>query len=147
VLLCRTINADIIAVQQQHDSPGKDVPIDYRVDEHRKLVSTRLHGVVTEADLRAYAERNARDAGSLRCDRAIVEVAPDAELNISHELITAFSLGNDRATLPTRRVAVVASTDLSYGYARMFQGFREDPNAEVQVFRTRADAKAWLGLA
>ena len=42
------------------------------------------------------------------------------------------------------KIAVVASKDLAFGLMRMYQVFREDELAEVNIFRTEREARAWL---
>jgi hypothetical protein len=44
--------------------------------------------------------------------------------------------------------AVVAKTDLLFGFARMYQSLAEvqDAPAEIEVFRTEEAARKWLGL-
>jgi hypothetical protein len=44
------------------------------------------------------------------------------------------------------KVAVVAPEDVSYGLARMYEGFTNDVPWEFVVFRAAAAALAWLGL-
>jgi hypothetical protein len=44
---------------------------------------------------------------------------------------------------PTRS-AIVAPNVLQFGFARMYQTVQANPQLEVQVFRSRADAIAWL---
>ena len=47
-----------------------------------------------------------------------------------------------------RRLAVVTPTDLHFGLVRMFEAFWGEvgPEEDVHVFRTAAEAKAWLDL-
>ncbi len=46
------------------------------------------------------------------------------------------------------RTAVIAETDLLYGFARMYQSLTEvrDAPSTVEVFRTEIEARKWLGL-
>ena len=44
-----------------------------------------------------------------------------------------------------RRIVIVAPSDVIYGVARAFQCFAECAGLTCKVFRTMAEAKAWLG--
>ena len=123
------------------------MPIDYRIDAREHLVVTTIYGRVDEAQVRAHAAKAARDPNVQRCDRALVDIAADVEALIESKVISELSLPNADVPSP-RRVAVVAPSDMSYGLARVFQGYRESAgDGVVQVFRTRAEAERWLGIA
>ncbi len=55
----------------------------------------------------------------------------------------------DRADLPGHhaRLAVVAPQDYVFGLARMYETLRGGAPGQIRVFRDRAAAEAWLGLA
>ena len=42
------------------------------------------------------------------------------------------------------KVAMVASSDLSFGVSRIYEVFREDNQTEVKVFRKIEDGRRWL---
>jgi len=44
------------------------------------------------------------------------------------------------------RRAVVVTSDLLFGMARMYQILRDEPTDELEVFRTLDDALRWLGI-
>lgn len=125
------------------------MPITYRIDEGQKLVVTTVVGRISEAEVRAHAASAERDPRVHACDRSIVDItesaAPSFDGRVISELaMTAQGLGE---LLSVRRVALIAPTDASYGLARVFQGFREGTGGgEVQVFRNRPEAEAWLGV-
>jgi hypothetical protein len=55
----------------------------------------------------------------------------------------------DRADLPGHhaRLAIVAPQDYVFGLARMYEALRGGAPGQIRVFRDRAAAEAWLGLA
>jgi hypothetical protein len=59
------------------------------------------------------------------------------------ELVRAFSRINARDS----RLAIVASSDLVYGMARMYEQLRSDASEEIRVFREMEPARSWLGQA
>ena len=124
------------------------MPITYRIDEREKLVVTTIRGRVDEIDVRKHAAITARDPRVHACPRAIVDIAPDVESSVESGVVSELSMTPMPIDEPPgRRVAVIAPTDSSYGLARVFQGFRTGTGgSEVQVFRARAQAEAWLGI-
>jgi hypothetical protein len=42
------------------------------------------------------------------------------------------------------RSAIVAPNSLHYGLARMFQTLSNNPQIDMRIFKTRAEAEAWL---
>jgi hypothetical protein len=60
------------------------------------------------------------------------------------EAATTFR-GLDTTVFETR-VAILATSDVAFGLARMYQSFRGDSTVEFEVFRDRAAALEWLGL-
>jgi len=47
---------------------------------------------------------------------------------------------------PGSQMALVAGSSLAYGMARMYQSHREHARLAVGVFRSLAEAHAWLGI-
>ena len=46
----------------------------------------------------------------------------------------------------SRRMAIVASSPITYGYARSFEGQHGDAD-EIRIFDDMAAARAWIGLS
>lgn len=124
------------------------MPITYRIDEREKLVITTIRGRIDEAEVRAHAAATARDPRVQACPRALVDIAADVETSVGSGVVSELSMTSTATEEPPgRKVAVIAPTDSTYGLARVFQGFRTGTGGgEVEVFRTRAEAVAWLGI-
>lgn len=58
--------------------------------------------------------------------------------------VAQFVARNQRP-MPPSRVALVASIDVNFGLARMFEALRQDPRTAVRVFRDYDEAVAWAG--
>ncbi len=86
----------------------------YRILPERNLIVTRAHGVLREEELLA------RKRALLSQDEA------------------------DAAKLEGCRLAIVASEDLVYGMARMYEMQVGALPPSVGVFRDMAEAEAWL---
>ena len=124
------------------------MPITYRIDEREKLVVTTIRGRIDEAEVRAHAAVTARDPRVHACARALIDIGSDVETSVESGVVSELSMTPTPTDEPPgRKIAVIAPTDSTYGLARVFQGFRTGTGGgEVQVFRTRAQAEAWLGI-
>jgi hypothetical protein len=117
------------------------MPADYRIDRSERVIYSRAWGVLTDQELAA--------------NRAALYADPDFEpdlaqlydfTDVTEVQITSPALRELASTTrfsPDARRAVVVSTDVAFGMARMYsivsgrEGF-------IQVFRDRASAVQWL---
>lgn len=68
-----------------------------------------------------------------------------AQLNVRApevRLLAMFILGRQPSPPPSR-VAFVTARDVDFGFARMFEVYREHPSTEVQAFRDYDEAVSW----
>jgi hypothetical protein len=123
------------------------VPINRRFGDQPGTFYTVLAGRVTDQELLSYYSRliAAHDKSPWRelVDGTQVTemVLTAAGLNQLADMIEA-NLEQVRGG----RVAMVATSDLTYGVFRMWELQRESLDYEVRVFRQLALALAWLGL-
>jgi hypothetical protein len=117
------------------------------IDLARQLICTRAWGVVTHEDLTVTRSRMIADP-AFRSDlrqlydmRDVTSIAATvAEVRQIASYSSPFGSGVRRA--------FVASKDSTYGLVRMFALNREANGGQeqIEVFRSLADAEAWLGL-
>jgi hypothetical protein len=127
------------------------MPIDVRVDHPRRLVVARASGVLTDGEVFAYQQgtwSRAEVAGydELADMTGVVRIELPSAARARE--LASVSAGMDRPGAPSR-LAIVAPQDQAFGLGRMYQAFREmDPRSakEVAVFRTAAEALAFLGV-
>jgi hypothetical protein len=127
------------------------VPLQYWVDENRKLVVAKADGVMTDEEVFSYQ----RDAWSRR------ELAGYAELvdmsEVEHIDLPSVDRIRELAKVAAEmdlgagssKLAIVATRDFAFGLARMYETYRElqTGNAKpVGVFRTLQEAMDFLGL-
>ncbi len=124
--------------------------VDYTYDEENNVLYTRFFGVVVEKDFRDQAEAVASDSRIKPGVRELVDLSGIEDAEVSS---TAFetNIRIDSAhgeKLAGMRTAIVAKTDLLYGFSRMYQSLSEvkDAPSTVEVFRTEKEAREWLGL-
>jgi hypothetical protein len=116
----------------------------YTIDRARQLVRTRAWGVLSTADLQDSTSRLMADARfdsgyrSLVDLREVAGVSADMEALAQTAAVPLFAEGVRRA--------IVASSDVAFGVARMYAAFAARTGGDVQVFRELEDAKEWLGL-
>ena|SRR5579864_8950532 len=114
--------------------------------QHRLVVTTE-EGRVTLADMLANQDRLLNDP---EFDPEFNQLS-DATLATDTDLSTnnIRMLYQRKIFSPNSRRAVVATNAFTYGMARMLQSYVElSPNpTQVAVFRDRASALKWLGLA
>ena len=109
------------------------------------LVLSKVIGTLTERDLvqRAYATRDdPRFHPNLRqlLDLRDIEVAPEIDGSIIRRLATL------KWYAPDAKRAMVATDDIVFGLARMYQMLREESHSGIHVFRSMDEALAYLDL-
>jgi hypothetical protein len=128
------------------------MPIEYRIDHDRRLVLAAGRGTVTDDDVFGY-QREVWSRPDVAGYDEFVDMSRVAEIAVPSvdrvRQLAALSAGMD-APDTASKFAVLAPQDVAYGLGRMFQAYRElNPRGtkEVGVFRTRAEALAFLGVA
>jgi len=124
--------------------------VEYTYDEENNVLYTRFYGVVTDRDFKDQGEAVAKDeriGPGVRelVDLSGIEGTEASQSGLAHNIQIDNTV---REKLAGMRTAVVAKTDLLYGFARIYQSLAEvkDSPAVVEVFRTEEEAREWLGL-
>ena len=124
--------------------------VEYTYDEEMKVLYTRFFGVVTEKDLRDQANAVTADPRIGPGVRELVDLSGVEDIQggaggLEENIRIDITHGEKLAGM---RTAIVAATDLLYGFSRMYQSLAEVKNApsKVEVFRTEKEAREWLGL-
>jgi hypothetical protein len=127
------------------------MPLEHRIDHHRRVVFTRATGTLTDAEVFAYQREvwSRPDVAGYDelVDMTDVEhVADSSPTRIMG--LASLSAGMD-VRAPATRFAIVAPRDFEFGLGRMYGAHREMDSRSTKrigVFRTRPEALAWLGL-
>ena len=128
------------------------MPIDYSIDSARRLVVARGTGAFTPEAVFAYQREVWSRPDVVGYDElvdmtgveTVVEATSDNIQQLA-ELAASMDAGSPRAT----KMAIVAPQDLVFGLGRMFDAYRSADrrsSKEVRVFRTIAEAMAFLGV-
>jgi hypothetical protein len=124
--------------------------VEYTYDEEKNVLYTRFFGLVVDRDLVDQAEAVAADPRIKPGVRELVDLSGIEEIQA---VPTALEQNiwidiTQSEKLAGMRTAIVATTDLLYGFSRMYQSLAEvkDSPLTVEVFRTEREAREWLGL-
>ena len=119
------------------------MPFFYKIDKPRRLVMSTAAGVLTKAEVLSLQDQLRKDPDFDPTFSQLSDLTHVTDIDITgadmRELAarTAFS--------PKSRRAVIASNDLAYGLARMFEQFRETKGDQgIRVFRKLEDALDWV---
>lgn len=119
-----------------------------RSDRELGCVFVRYEGEIGEADLSAVVEALARDPELRALPRRLHDLRA-ARVTLSAAEVRALAehsrrLAGDLGT--GRRGALVSAEPAVFGQARMYQSYSDGLERSLGVFRTFAEAAAWLGL-
>ncbi|HKV42122.1 MAG TPA: hypothetical protein VJX67_23150 [Blastocatellia bacterium] len=118
------------------------------MDEGRGIIRI-WSGTVTGGELEAAAKAESQDEErTRRLKYGIVDLSDVTELAMTPEDIRGIVTQHTRTAALMRRgaFAIVAPKDVVFGFARMWQVMVERTGWETQVFRSRAEADAWIQL-
>lgn len=116
----------------------------YRIDRERRVVLTRAWGVLSTHELVDVTSRILLDPRFDPTYRSLGDLREVTDITVD-TLDTAHMAATPLFAPGTRR-AIVATSDLAYGMARMFAAYAERNGQDVRIFRQMPDAEAWLEL-
>jgi hypothetical protein len=119
------------------------MPYDYKIDKHRRLVMSTASGVFTPADALAHAEKLLKDPDFDPSFSQFIDLVQVTAWEIDPAELR--SLAQVNVFSPHSRRAILAPTDLTFGFGRMFEMLRDFAGETgIRVFRIRDDAMAWV---
>lgn len=123
------------------------MPLTTDIDSSRRVLLTRISGVVSAREILDHYDRVAAD---VRFDPTFSELLDLTELQGADlEAADIRQLAARTRFAPTARRAVVAGTGYVFGLARMFASYREGAGGRddsVMVFSSEREAMRWLGI-
>ena len=127
------------------------MPLEYRIDQERRVVFATAARILSEEDVFAY-QREVWSGGDLAGYDEVVDLGQVEELALSSkDRVRALAELASAMDVPgaSSRLAIVAPQDLAYGFARMFETYRklnQRGSKVVSVFRSMRAALDWLGV-
>lgn len=130
------------------------MPITYDIDHHRKLVHANVTGTLTKDDAFKYQHEVWTDP-AVRGYNQLIDASAMTNVDIpfpsadAMREMASLAASMDDPGVKTR-FAIVATSAVAYGLARMYATYRAlDPRSTraISVFRSVDEAMAWLGAA
>ena len=125
------------------------MPIEYEIDQDRRLVIARLRGTLTDADVFGYQRDVWSRAEVAGFDELIDTTDCDKiEVPSGDRVLQLAELSASMDAAAPSKLAIVAPRDLAFGLGRMYESYRGVSNKstkEVSVFRSMTEATKWLG--
>jgi len=118
--------------------------MDYAIDKTRGIIFTRAWGTLTDDELLGYQQRLRADAMHNPAYWEFVDFSQVVDVQVSSDAVEA--LANNALWEPGAKLAILAPTDLKFGMTRIYQTLSPDRSQEIQIFRDKLEALAWLGL-
>jgi hypothetical protein len=120
------------------------MPCSYTIDLARSLVLSRGWGILTDGELLAHVRALTIDPRFARSFHQLADLRDVADVEVSTSTIREMARLNPYGDGSRR--AVVVTSDVLFGMARMYQILRDEPTDELEVFRKLDDALRWLGI-
>lgn len=105
---------------------------------------TRIWGAATEDEILDHGQRLRNDPQFCPSFRQLVDMRGLTEIRVRSQMIMDAS--RNQFFSPGVRRALVASSDASFGMARMYAIASEGEGQTIEVFRDIGAAESWLNL-
>lgn len=130
---------------------GNPMPITYQIEHDLRLVVAAPHGKLVDSDIFRYQQEVWTRLDTKGYDE-LIDMTGVSEIEFISKNRVAFLADLSASMDPpglVSKLAIIATTDLHFGLARMYEAYRETTKQGtklVRVFRNRNDAIQWLGL-
>lgn len=122
------------------------MPITFHWSE--KFAAIRFSGVLTPAEFRAgLTSFTAREATLNPVPDRFADLTGLTKFEVNFLDIEQFAKARKSTKFPNPfKSAIIAPSEVQFGYARMFQTLNDHPQIDVRVFRNRMEACQWVGI-
>jgi hypothetical protein len=122
------------------------MPISYQLDLTRNLILTAASGVLTDDDVLTLKRQLATDPAVRAGMSELSDVRGVTDLQVTTQGVRRMVWHDARLepNAPAPRIAIVATQDVIFGMARMYQQLASDARPEVGIFRDYNEALQWL---
>jgi hypothetical protein len=121
------------------------MPVTYKIYPAERLIRTRCFGDVTPQEVADHFQELARDPN--RPDRlnVLLDLTDETSLPETYQLrVVSGQIKELLRIIRFEALAIVASSWALFGMMRVFAVLAEDYFSAIRVFRTTAEAEAWL---
>ncbi len=127
------------------------MPLDWRIDDSRRLIVAVGHGTLTDTDVFGY-QHSVWSRPEVSGYDELVDMSRVLRIALPpgervRELAEISAHMDEPAT--RSKFAIVAPSDVAFGLGRVFQSYRglmKNSTKDVEVFRTMEDALRFLGV-
>jgi hypothetical protein len=127
------------------------MPISCRINHLRRVVLAAGHGTLNDQDVFTYqktvwSRKDIAGYDELMDMTDVQKIVPPPTARIRQLAEVASKMESSNST---SKFAILAPSDVAYGYGRMFKAFRayqDGGSREVEVFRTQQEVMVFLGL-
>ena len=123
--------------------------ITFEIARDQNIRVATFRGIIRDEDLLGTYGAVLADPSYDPSFHDLVDLTAVTSFDVSSEGVRQLADGfraTDALGLHTR-LAIVAPNDALFGMSRMYGILRDDAPEEIQVFRNRTDATAWLAMA
>ncbi|HEX7927608.1 MAG TPA: STAS/SEC14 domain-containing protein [bacterium] len=121
------------------------MPTTFKIYPDLQFVAVRYTGETSIADIRGLTQAVIADPRVTPDFRVIIDITGVQPTFSSADVVQHQQWRKQRP--PFAKIAVVATTELEFGLARMFElASNSAGGVEMHTFRTVDDARQWLGL-
>ena len=115
----------------------------YKIDKDRKLVMTTGYGVVTREDMLDHQRKLLADPDFDPTYSQLADFVHMANSKITAEDVRR--VAETDVFAPNAKRAIIVPNDFTYGFARMFEEYREAKGETgIRVFRELTDGLEWI---
>ena len=120
--------------------------MEYRLRHEGGVLRLTITGEVTRAELgHVLTEVAAIEATLPRQPHRLTDVSGVTRRDTDYQFMRGIAAERAARQYPNAyKHAYVAPASTSFGFARMFQTLNANPQIEVRIFETAAEAEAWL---
>ena len=118
------------------------MPASYTIDSDRKIVLSRIWGIATEDEIQEHGQRLRVDPEFRPDFRQLIDMSDVTEIRVGSEMVR--DAARNQFFSPGVRRALVATSDVAFGMARMYAIASENAGQTIKVFRDMKAAEAWL---
>ena len=122
------------------------MPYHFEFDSTNSILQGRFEGFVNEQEVRKYYEAAVEHVARLSPRSYILDVSAVTSTTISSDFIRAFAKLPPILPEPQRPRFIVASSDLAFGWMRVYEMEGDATRPNLHVVRKHAEAWAILGI-
>jgi len=121
------------------------MPASFVVDADRRLVSSRAWGVLVDADLFGTQDGVRAHPSFEPHFSQIYDFSDVTEMRLTGDAV--LNLGRSSPFAVDARRAIIVTSDVAFGMARMYGLASNRASDSFRIFRDHASALSWLGIA